>query len=278
MTKRTNILLWTAQGMLALLFAFSGSAKVLLPLAELTKQAPIPGWFVRFLGAAELAGALGLILPGALRIKQGLTPLAAARLTVIMAGATVANLIYAGIGFAAMTVVLGCLTAFVAYGRIAGKPDTFRVERTRTIEAPPERIFELIADLHEWSSWSPFEKLDPAMNRSFSGARAGNGAIYAWEGNRRAGAGRMEILEAAPSRILIKVDFLKPFEGHNTAEFTLDAAGGSTAVTWAMYGPQKLMCKVMSLVFDMDRMIGKEFAEGLANLKKVAENQLVLSR
>jgi uncharacterized protein YndB with AHSA1/START domain len=105
--------------------------------------------------------------------------------------------------------------------------------------APPDRIFDLVDDFHNWASWSPFEKYDGAMKKTFSGAVRGKGAVYAWAGNSRAGEGRMEILDTVPpSRIRIKLDFLKPFEGHNTSEFTLDGKGASTAVTWAMSGPQ----------------------------------------
>src|SRR6478609_3719084 len=102
----------------------------------------------------------------------------------------------------------------------ATKPDTFSVQRATTVKAPPEKIFPLINDFHQWGSWSPYENKDPAMKRSYSGATSGNGAVYAWEGNNNVGSGRMEILDAsAPSKIVIKLDFFKPFEGHNTAEF-----------------------------------------------------------
>jgi uncharacterized protein YndB with AHSA1/START domain len=156
------------------------------------------------------------------------------------------------------------------------KPDSFTVKRTAAIKASPDRLFALINDLHGWSAWSPYEKKDPDMKRTFSGASQGKGAIYEWDGNKNVGAGRMEITEAtAPRKIVIKLDFLKPFEGHNTAEFTLDPPGGntgdSTTVTWAMYGPSSFIFKVMGLFMDMDKMIGNDFATGLANLKAVAE-------
>ena len=96
------------------------------------------------------------------------------------------------------------------------KPDTFRIERSATINASPETIFALINDFHQWRSWSPWEARDPALKRTYSGAASGKGAVYAWEGNRNVGSGRMEIIEsAAPSKIVIKLDFIKPFEGHN---------------------------------------------------------------
>jgi uncharacterized protein YndB with AHSA1/START domain len=154
----------------------------------------------------------------------------------------------------------------------ATKPDTFRVERAASIKAPPEKIFPLIDDFHRWESWSPYETRDPAMLRTFSGANSGKGAVYAWNGNRNVGSGRMEILDApAPSKVVIKLDFFTPFEGHNTAEFTLQPVGDTTNVTWLMHGPAPFMSKLMQVFISMDNMIGKDFATGLANLKRVAE-------
>jgi hypothetical protein len=155
----------------------------------------------------------------------------------------------------------------------ATKPDTFRIQRQASIQAAPEKIFALINDFRNWQSWSPWEKMDPALKRSYSGAPSGPGAVYEWEGNRKVGKGRMEIVEAVPSRIAIKLDFLKPFEAHNVAEFTLMPRGGATDVIWAMQGPNLFIGKVMSLFFDMDRMVGKDFETGLANLKTLAERQ-----
>jgi len=152
------------------------------------------------------------------------------------------------------------------------KPDRFRVERAAAIKAPPEKIFALLDDFHQWRSWSPWEDRDPAMKRTYEGAERGKGAVYAWDGNKNVGAGRMEILTAAaPSTIVIKLDFIRPFEGHNTAEFTMQPQGGATNVIWAMHGPAPLMHKVMQVFMNMDRMIGKDFETGLANLKTVAE-------
>jgi uncharacterized protein YndB with AHSA1/START domain len=156
---------------------------------------------------------------------------------------------------------------------IASRPNTFRVERSVHINASAERIFPLINDFQEWPKWSPYEKMDPAMKRTYSGAERGQGAIYAWEGNARAGSGRMEILEAAPSSLVrIQLDFTKPFVAHNTAEFALRPTGSGTTVTWAMYGPQAFMNKAMSLVMSMDSLVGGQFDEGLANLKRVSES------
>lgn len=154
----------------------------------------------------------------------------------------------------------------------ATRPDTFRVQRSASIKAPPDKIFAMINDLHGWSAWSPYEKKDPAMKRTFSGASSGKGAVYEWDGNNQVGKGRMEVIETTPpSKVLIKLDFVKPFEGHNTAEFTMQSKGDSTLVTWAMYGPAAFMTKLIGIFMNMDAMIGNDFAAGLANLKVAAE-------
>lgn len=153
----------------------------------------------------------------------------------------------------------------------ATKPDTFSVQRSITINAPPEKIVPLLDDFHQWGAWSPWEKLDPAMKRTHSGAARGKGAVYAWEGNSQAGAGRMEILDSSPSHVGIQLDFLKPFPSHNTAEFALQPNGGATNVTWTMKGPNLFIGKIMSIFVSMDKMIGKDFEAGLANLKARAE-------
>jgi uncharacterized protein YndB with AHSA1/START domain len=154
----------------------------------------------------------------------------------------------------------------------ATRPDTFSVQRATTIKAPPERIFPLINDFHQWASWSPYENKDPAMKRSFGGAASGRGAVYAWEGNKNVGSGRMEIMDAsAPSKIVIKLDFFTPFEGHNTAEFTMLPQGDATNVTWLIHGPAPFMSKVMQVFINLDNMIGKDFEAGLANLKRLAD-------
>ena len=152
------------------------------------------------------------------------------------------------------------------------RPDSFRVERSTSIKAPPEKIFPLISDLKAWAAWSPYEKKDPAMKRTFGTVTAGKGAVYEWDGNKNVGKGRMEITDAAsPSKIVIKLDFFEPFEGHNTAEFTMDGKGGTTTVTWAMYGPANFVSKLMGVFFNMDKMIGSDFETGLANLKAISE-------
>jgi uncharacterized protein YndB with AHSA1/START domain len=154
----------------------------------------------------------------------------------------------------------------------ATRPDTLRVERTVTIKAPAAKIFPFINDFHNWGSWSPYEKRDPNMKRTFSGAPSGKGAVYEWQGNSEVGAGRMEITDAsAPSKIVIKLDFIAPFEGHNTAEFTMQPSGDATTVTWLMHGPNRYLGKVIGVFMNMDKMIGSDFETGLSNLKLATE-------
>jgi uncharacterized protein YndB with AHSA1/START domain len=154
----------------------------------------------------------------------------------------------------------------------ATRPDTLRVERTVTIKAPAGKIFPLINDFHHWATWSPYEKRDPNMKRTFSGAPSGKGAVYEWQGNSEVGSGRMEITdESVPSKIVIKLDFITPFEGHNIAEFTLQPSGDATTVAWLMHGPNRYLGKVIGVFMNMDTMIGGSFDEGLANLKAIAE-------
>ena len=154
----------------------------------------------------------------------------------------------------------------------ATKPDSFSVQRATSIKAAPEKIFALLDDFHNWGVWSPWEKMDPSMKRTFNGPANGKGSVYAWEGNSKVGQGRMEITDALPpSQVTIKLDFIKPFEGHNVAEFVLEPKGDSTNVTWTMRGPSPYIAKLMSVFFSMDSMIGKDFEAGLANLKAAAE-------
>ncbi|MFJ3052687.1 MULTISPECIES: SRPBCC family protein [Pseudomonas nitroreducens/multiresinivorans group] len=169
----------------------------------------------------------------------------------------------------ALVVVLAVAVVLVL---AANRPGTFRVERSLRIQAPPERVQGYIEDFHQWRQWSPYEKLDPDMQRTFSGAEKGRGAVYAWAGNSKAGAGRMEIVENDPgSRTTLALEFLKPFKASNTAEFTLVPRDGGTEVTWAMFGPVPFVAKIMHLFIDVDSMVGKDFEAGLANLKVLAE-------
>jgi len=153
------------------------------------------------------------------------------------------------------------------------KPNTFSVERATTINAPPEKIFAIVDDFHNWPQWSPWDKQDPAMKRTLSGPPNGKGAIYEWEGNDKVGAGRMEITDSAPpSKVTIQLDFIKPFEGHDVVDFTMEPVDSSTTrVTWAMRGPSPFISKVMQVFMNMDQMIGKDFDSGLSNLKALSE-------
>ncbi len=154
----------------------------------------------------------------------------------------------------------------------ATKPDTFRVERSASIKATPEKIFAILNDFKQWGAWSPWEKKDPAMKRNFGATTSGKGATYGWEGNKDVGTGSMTITESTPfSKLAINLDFLKPFEAHNVAEFTLTAQGDTTLVTWAMHGPANYMTKIIHVFMNMDKMVGPDFEAGLANLKVVAE-------
>ena len=170
--------------------------------------------------------------------------------------------------------ILGGLVAVVAVLLLyaSTKPDTVIIRRKATIAAPAEKIYPHIANFHAWGDWSPWEKIDPNLKRTFTGPDSGKGAAYAWEGNKNVGQGRMEILEAqSPNRIDIKLDFLKPFEAHNKTVFTLSPQGGGTEVDWAMTAAQPFMFKVMCLFMNMDKMVGGQFEQGLASLKSITE-------
>jgi len=150
--------------------------------------------------------------------------------------------------------------------------DKYTVERSTTVEAPPERVYAQVADFHNWTKWSPWEGLDPQMERTYSGAESGPGAVYAWSGNRKAGQGRMEIVEARePSTVRIDLRFEKPWKAHNETVFTVHPEGAGTRVTWTMTGKKTLMTKVMGLVMPMDKLLGKDFEKGLTRLKTTAE-------
>ncbi len=151
-------------------------------------------------------------------------------------------------------------------------PDSYTVVRTTTITAPAESVYRRIADFHGWTTWSPWEDLDPNMQRNYSGPGSGPGATYVWSGNRKAGEGRMEITEAVPnSSVKIALDFLKPFKSSSTTIFELAPDDGGTRVTWTMTGPMTLMTRIMGIFKSMDKMIGPDFEKGLARLKTVAE-------
>lgn len=166
----------------------------------------------------------------------------------------------------AVLILLAALAAFAVT-----RPDQFRVERSMAIDAATAKIYPFIADFHNWRAWSPWENLDADLKRSYSGPTAGERAVYEWSG-RKAGTGRMEIKHASPDwHLFIQLDFIKPFEGHNTAEFTLTPAANATTVTWAMYGPTTFIGKMMSVFVSTDKYLGGQFEQGLRNLKAAAE-------
>lgn len=171
-----------------------------------------------------------------------------------------------------LLVVAAALAALLIWA--ATRADHFRVERSTRVAAPPGVVFAHIEDFRCWADWSPWAKKDPAMKSILSGAERGEGAVYEWQGNNAVGRGRMQIVQAAaPTRIDIKLDFIKPFEAHNSAEFDLRGDGDHTLVTWAVHGPSPFLSRLMGVFFDMDRMIGADFEAGLANLKAVVEAQ-----
>ena len=148
----------------------------------------------------------------------------------------------------------------------------FEVVRSTTIAAPPERVHGLIDDFHAWRQWSPWEDVDPALRREYGGAESGVGARYAWEGNRKAGKGSMEIVGSAPERIDVRLSFEKPWKATNSVAFTLAPAGDQTTeVTWRMTGRNTGFAALFSKVFSMDRMLGSDFEKGLARMKSAAE-------
>ena len=155
----------------------------------------------------------------------------------------------------------------------ASKPSVFRLARSTTVKAPPEAITPWIVDFHKWTQWSPWEGVPgDELQRTYSGAASGVGAVYDWTG-KKTGVGRMEVIEASAKHVGIKLDFFKPFEAHNVAEFTLEptAEPGVTAVVWSMHGPANLMTKVMHTLMSMEKMVGPSFEQGLAKLKGLTE-------
>lgn len=172
-----------------------------------------------------------------------------------------------------MPIVIGISVVAVGLAiAIATRPSAFRVERSTVITAPAEAVFAAINDFRRWAEWSPYEKLDPAMQKRFEGASAGIGAVYGWSGNGKAGAGEMTIKVSEPNRhVVIALRFERPFKSTSTSEFTLEPTPEGVRVTWATFGDNTLLAKAFSLVADMDKLLGKDFEEGLRKLKSLAE-------
>jgi uncharacterized protein YndB with AHSA1/START domain len=161
---------------------------------------------------------------------------------------------------AVVVLLLIAVPLVIVVALAATKPDNFRVQRATAIKAPPEKIFPLIDDFHAWEAWSPYEKKDPNMKRTLSGAATGKGAIYEWDGDGNVGAGRMEITESSPSsKVALNLDMTKPLTAHNVVEFTLEPEGDATTVTWSMKGEAPYFAKIIHVFFDMDSMVGADF-------------------
>src|SRR6185437_8137573 len=161
---------------------------------------------------------------------------------------------------------------------VGARPSGFRVTRSARIEAPADIVFASVNDLHKWEAWSPWAKKDPNAKSTFSGADAGSGACMAWAGNKEVGEGRMTIIESRPKELIrIKLEFLKPFKATNTAEFNFKSLGDQTEVTWSMFGKNNFMGKAFHMFIDCDKMIGRDFEKGLANLNAATRTSLARS-
>jgi uncharacterized protein YndB with AHSA1/START domain len=159
------------------------------------------------------------------------------------------------------------LILVVLAGYVATRPADFRIVRSRTVAAPPEVVHAYVNDFHKWPEWSPWEKLDPAMKREFSGAPAGTGAAYRWSGNNDVGEGHMTITDSRPAQsVTVRLEFLKPFAATSTAQFDFAPSGPGTNVTWAMNGHNNFLAKAFSAFMDVDKMVGADFEKGLASL------------
>jgi len=166
----------------------------------------------------------------------------------------------------------GALVVVVLALIVAMQPSEFRIERSAVIAAPAPAVFAQVDDFHNWKAWSPWAKLDPAAKNSFEGAPSGKGAAFSWAGNNKVGEGRMTITESRPNELIrIKLEFLKPFDATNTAEFTFRPEGERTAVTWSMYGHNNFISRAVFLFVNMDKALGGEFEKGLASMKSAAE-------
>jgi len=175
-----------------------------------------------------------------------------------------------------LSIILICLGVAVALllAYAATRPDVFRVERRLRIDAPADKLWPLVGELRGFNRWNPYDRKDPLMKGSYSGASTGIGSRYAWESGK-VGTGSLEVTGQQPGRaVQLKLDFVKPFEAHNQAEFSLQPmADGGTEVRWAMFGPANFMSKLMGVFMNMDRMVGRDFEDGLQNLRQIAEGQ-----
>lgn len=174
------------------------------------------------------------------------------------------------LGLVVLLVIVGVLLVVVAR-----QPDTFRVERSRTIDAPVAVVFAQVNDYRLWQQWSPWAKLDPAMQVSYEGPATGVGAVQRWRGNSQVGEGSSTIVESRPDELIrMRLEFLKPFKANNEAVFTFVPVEDQVRVTWAMTGPKNLLFKAMHMVMDVDKMCGQAFEEGLQELEVQARQRL----
>ena len=180
-----------------------------------------------------------------------------------------------------MRVVLWILGALVAAlgvlaAVIASRPDEFRIERSVSMAAPPDIVFGLVNDFHKWEGWSPWAKLDPGMQIQYDGPPSGVGAQYLWNGDKRVGEGRMAITQSKPNELVaVDLQFLKPFPAHNVATFTFAPDSAGTRVSWAMSGHSTFMGKAIGLIMNMDKLVGRQFEQGLASLRTQAEGEAI---
>ena len=162
---------------------------------------------------------------------------------------------------------------------ISKQPSEFYVMRSATLPAPASVVFAQVNDLHHWKAWSPWARMDPNATETYEGPAAGVGARLRWAGNMKVGEGSMTITESHPNDLVrFRLEFLKPFAGTNTAEFTFQSQGNQTVVTWSMAGHNNFMGKAMSLVINCDKMIGGQFEQGFANLNAVLKDRASINR
>lgn len=170
-------------------------------------------------------------------------------------------------------ILFGLIAILAVIAVIAAlQPSHFRVTRSATFQAPPEVIFAQVNNLRNWEAWSPWAKVDPAMKQTYEGPETGVGSSYTWSGNNEVGEGRSTITESRPNELVrFKLDFVKPFEGTNVAEFTFKPEGNQTLVTWSMSGERNFFFKVIGLFMNCDKMCGDAFEKGLSQMKAVTE-------
>jgi carbon monoxide dehydrogenase subunit G len=172
--------------------------------------------------------------------------------------------------FVFLGIVIALLAGLIIF--VATRAAESHIERSAEINAPPETVFSIINDLHQWETWSPYDKRDPNMQKSYDGPPEGSGAVYVWNGNKDVGEGRLTIVNSKPGELVtMKLEFTRPFKCTNDVNFKLVPSGAGTRVSWIMDGKNNFVSKAMCLVMDMDKMVGKDFEQGLANLNTVAQ-------